>query len=208
MSETNDHRDLDFTGAEVPEEAFESPSDEAIAEFLDHGGEAPTYHPILRIWREVLSNAEDELGAKVTPQWANRVTSSYRELNFRDMPRFRDLYFGKVLEMASVLETIVESDEECLTYTTPEEDVEHNSQHYKDLLMHWQILMLGWEVNWDCESEDAALEVAAISEVHKMFFGSPAQQGLTAFLDSIKFEYTEADQADLAEALAVVKEGR
>lgn len=189
------------------DEGLEAPevTDEQIQDFIDRGGEAPSYHPILRIWREVLSNAENEIGARVTPQWANRITSSYRELNFADMPRFRDNLFGKLMEYASILETEIETDEDCLKPKSPEEDVEHNSGHYKAMLAHWQILLLQWELDWDCTAPDAGLEIAAISEVHKMVFGPT---GLTAFLDNIKFEYTEADQAELAEVLDAMKEGR
>ena len=188
-------------------EEFEAPeiTDEGIQDFIDNGGEVPTFHPVLRVWKEVLSNAPGELNASVTPQWANRITSSYREINFADMEDFRDTLFGKVIRFGEILDAEIDTDEDCLTYTTPEEDVEHNSEHYRNVLRDWQLELLSWELDWECTYPKAAIELAAISEVHKMFFGST---GLTQFLDNIKFEFTEHDQAELAQALNDLKEGR
>ena len=188
-----------------PVEAIEI-SDEDIAGFIEHhGGEMPTYHPILHIWRTVLEPAVAEQDAHITPQWANRITSSYRELNFADMVAYQRSYYAKVLRLLELLNEVIASDDDCLTYTSPEEDVEHNAKHYKALLFSWQLEMLGWELDWNCSSETAAVDIAAISEVHKMFFGPT---GLTAFLDNIKFEFTEDDQQELAAALQELKEGR
>lgn len=167
--------------------------------------QAPTFHPILKIWHEVLHHAEGELGAKVTPQWANRITSSYRELNYADMPDFRDRFFGKLVDLVKILEVEIATDDECLTYTSPEEDVEFNSRHYHNVLRAWQVELMRWELDWDCTSEHAATEIAAISEVHKQLFGPT---GITQFLDNIKFEVTEADQAETVAALEALKEGR
>lgn len=190
-------------------ESFEAPeiTDEAIQGFIEnHGGEMPSYHPILQVWREILKPAADEAQHKVTPQYASRITQSYQELCFSDMEDFRDAYFGKVLALAEELDAeITTLDEPFEAITTPEEDCEAYSQHYKNLLREWQLCLLRWEMDWDCMSPHAAVELAAISEVHKMFFGP---QGLTAFLDNIKFEFTESDQAELAEALEAYKEGR
>lgn len=180
-------------------------TDESIQDFIDRGGEAPTFHPVLRVWREVLSNAEAERTAKVTPQWANRIISTYRGLDFSDMEDFRDLLFGRILDMLAALDEEIATDDECLTYTTPEEDVEHNSGHYKAMISIWQKIYLGWELDWETTSPTAALEIAALGELHRMFFAS---DGITAYLDNIRFQYTEADQAELLAELEAMKEGR
>jgi hypothetical protein len=160
--------------------------------------EMPTFHPVLMVWREVLKPAAAEATKKVTPQWASRMVASYNGLEYRHMDELRDRYFGKVGDLLAILEHEISTDDECLKYTTPEEDVEHNTTHYLNLLLNWQLAFLSWELEWTCTDEFAVVELAAISETHKMFFG---QTGLTAFLDNIRFQYTEADQADLAAAL-------
>jgi hypothetical protein len=181
-------------------------TDEAIEGFIDnHGGEMPPFNPVLRVWREVLAPAAGEADAKVTPQWANRMVTSFQGLEYGQMNVFRDRYFGKILELAALLNEEIDSDEDCLTYHSPEEDVEHNSGHYRNLLTSWQLAILGWEMAWETTDEYAAVELAAISEVHKMFFGPT---GITAYLDNIKFEYTEADQQQLAWALQELKDGQ
>ena len=176
--------------------------DEEIADFVEAGGELPNFHPILQVWREVLKPARDEQARKVSPQYANRMIQSYTGLDFADMNDLRDGYFGKIIELLEILEAEIATDSDCLSYSTPEEDVAENSVHYKQLLTDWQLRFLQWELDWTCTDENAAVEIAAISEVHKMFFGPT---GLTAFLDNIRFEFTEADQAELSAALEALR---
>lgn len=104
--------------------------------------------------------------------------------------------------MTEILQAIIDADENCLTYTQPEEDLEHNNQNYKNLLLEWQLQMLRWELDWDCTSSDAAIELAAISEIHSQFFG---ETGLTSFLDNIQFEFNEADQQVVLDAFTELR---
>lgn len=180
-------------------------TDESIQDFISKGGEAPSYHPILQVWSEVLSNADAELNAAITPQWASRITASYREINFADMPAFRDALFSKLVHYHQIVVAEIETDDECLNMLSPEDDVEHNAGHYRNILRDWQLALLDWEMAWDCTAANAAIELAALSELHKMIFG---ETGITGFLDNIKFEFTEADQREMAEALQAKKEGR
>jgi hypothetical protein len=162
------------------------------------GSEPPAFHPILQVWREVLKPATDELGKPVTPQWASRICASYQQMRFDMMNEFRDVYFGKLAALCVVLEDEIAGDADCLSYTEPAEDAKENSHHYKNLLLQWQLMFLQWELDWDPTTPYAALELAAISEAHNMFFGST---GITAFLDNIGFEYTEDDQRVMQETL-------
>lgn len=183
----------------------ETVTDAEIHELLDNSGDLPTFHPILQVWREVLKNARGELTAKVTPSWANKVVSSYQGVTYADMVDYRDSFFTKLIMLLDILEMEIASDEDCLSYITPEEDVLHNSYHYRNLLMQWQLQLLQWELEWETTSPTAAVEIAAISEIHKIIFGPT---GITQYLDNIKFEFDEADQAELAEALTQLKEGQ
>ena len=81
--------------------------------------------------------------------------------------------------------------------------MEHNSHHYLNVLLNWQKAILTWELDWDCTSPDAAVDLAALVEVHKMFFDGT---GISSLLDQIKFEFTEEHQALLAEELAALKD--
>lgn len=168
------------------------------------GGDTP-YHTILQVWRAVLEPAERERLAQITPQWANRICATYREIYFSDMPRFRDLYFDKIAELSLVLEAEIDSDVECLNKATPEEDVEENGHHYLNLLIDWQRLFLQWELDWEPDVQDAAIEIAAMAEIHKMFFD---QTGLTSLLDNIRFEITDDDRDLMGTALQELKDSR
>lgn len=188
----------------VPGEVIEGPdlSDKDRVDLASLGlrpdDEEMVYHTILEAWREVLTPAAAERGKVVTPQWANRMLATYMGLEYRDMETFRDLYYDRINELLVILREEIASDPDCLNWATPEEDSVENSHHYKNLLLHWQLAILSWEMEWRCTDDDAAVSIAVLSEVHKMFLGA---QGLTAWLENIKFEFTEADQETLSAAL-------
>jgi hypothetical protein len=166
--------------------------------------EAPKFHTVLEVWREVLRPARKEAKNRVTAGWAAKVINSYGKIDFADMNDFRDLYYAKIDELLTILEAEIDSDPDCLSYDSPEDDALENRLHYKNLLRDWQKAILGWELAWDCADPFAAIELGAISEVHKMFFG---QTGLTQFLDNIRFEYTPDDQQELADELEAMRSG-
>ena len=169
-----------------------------VEDILEEAAKAG-YHTILEVWREVLKPAADEQYKRITPQWATRVIAAYPEIAYADMPAFRELYFGSILHLASILDDEISGDDECLNLTSAEEDVEHNTHHYLNVLFSWQMQFMQWEIEWDCTAPDAALRVAALGEVHKMFFDP---MGLTALLDQINFEFTDTDRDTLGEMLA------
>ena len=175
-------------------------TDEKIQEFVEQG---PSYHSILQIWREVLEPSGKAAVEKPTPAYCNRIITSYPEVRYADMVRFRDLFYSRIDELKAILATEIESDDNCLKHLTAEEDAEFNGQHYKNLLRDWQLAILEWEKDWHCEDTDAAISLATISEIHKMFFG---QTGLTSMLDNIPFEYTDADREELGQALEAAKD--
>jgi hypothetical protein len=173
------------------------PEFDTVQDILDEANAAP-YHSILEIWREVLVPSFTERKKKITPQWANRIVTTYNGVVFSDMHYFRDRYFDKIEELFTILVTEIEGDDECLNVTTPEEDVEANTHHYLNVLTNWQKAFLQWELDWTPAADDAGVELAVISEVHRMFFD---QNGLTALLDQIRFEFTDADRDLLAAEL-------
>jgi hypothetical protein len=183
---------------ETPEEAAaDMPGQLTVQDVLD-AAEATPYHTILEIWRGVLAPAREQIGSRITPQWATRMVSTYAQVKYEDMPAFGQLYYERIGLLADILDLEIEIDDECLNRTSAQEDVENNSEHYVNLLTEWQRQFLQWEIDWDATSPTAAIEVAALSEVHKMFFDP---QGITALLDEINFVFTDGDRENLAEAL-------
>lgn len=181
-------------------------TEEELAELTGlPGGEQPSFHPLLMVWREVLRPARDEKDKPVQPGFASRIVNNYREITFGQMVEYRDRYFAKVIQLLDMLEDEIATDGDCLSYDSAEDDREFNGHHYKNLLLTWQMAIVQWEKDWDSSDEHAGVELAAISEVHRMFFD---QTGLVSFLDNIKFQFDEADQAALAEALQELKESK
>lgn len=189
-------------------ESIELPQDQADLARLyaepDGQPDEPSFHPILQIWREVLAPAAAERAAKVTPQWANRIVSSYTKVEFRDMEEFRERYFSKLEELKNILDIQIGYDSDALSYDNMADDAQENAVHYKNLLLVWQLQVLQWELDWETTDRNAAVELAAISEVHKMFFGST---GITAFLDNIGFEFTDDDSSMLMHTLEEFRGG-
>lgn len=198
LAKLNSTDDIARAGDGLPGELYEFPTQEQLEN-------APAYHPILQVWREVLKPADTEMVKKVTPQWATRILSKYAGLTYADMNAVRDGYFGMIKDLRAVLDAVIATDPDCLTYGSPEEDVEENSTLYLQVLMDWQKTFLVAELDWDCTAADAAARVAAIAECHEMFFGPT---GLTAYLDNIRFEFTEADQAMLQQELQELRESK
>ena len=182
-------------------------SDQDVADLRAMGvteGDMPEFHPILQVWREVLKSLPEQVDERITPQYAMRICQSYPQLKFSDMVELRDRWHAKMEAFRQVLLAEIESDDQCLAPTDPDEDREANSHHYRNLLLEWQKLLLTWELAWDTLDEHAAVEIAAIGEVHQFFF---SQTGLTAHLQNIQFQYTEADQAAVQQALEALREG-
>lgn len=188
-----------------PTETIEPPTEaiEGVQELFED--EVPEYHTILEVWREVLKPSLTEVDKKVTPQWANRMVQSYAQLTFNDCNKLHVRYFEHIQDLLKIVEAEIATDAKCLEPKSPEDDAVLNSQHYKNVLRDWQLAFLQWELDWSCLDEDAAVQIAALSETHKAFFGPT---GITAFLDNIGFEYTDDDQAELAVALEELKEGQ
>lgn len=184
---------------EYIEEPTFSEKDQADLDKLLADEPVPEYHTLLEVWTNILSGANLDANRRVTMKWANGIIGQYQGLGFGDMKDFTEVYFGIIEDMVAILEFEIASDEDCLKPSTPADDVELNAAHYKNLLGAWQQAMLVRELGWDCESPTAAHEIAALAEAHKVFFGS---NGLTGHLEALKFDFTEADQQDLADILA------
>ena len=167
--------------------------------------EAPAHRTILEVWREVLAPADSERNKKVAPQYAINMVSTYPGVTFADMQDFSVDYFTKIIALYDILVAEIATDDECLLRHTVEDDLAYNAQHYKNVLTDWQLQFMRWELEWETTDPKAAVQLGAMSEAHKMFFG---QMGLVPYLASINFDeqYTEADQTALAEALTSLKE--
>lgn len=200
---TSDQNDQNAEVIELPL----TPQDEADLEAL-HGEEpieipAPSFHPILQVWKEVLSNSEAERVLRIEADWAVRVCGTYAEMTFAKIERFRTLYFDLIDEMRAVLHYEIESDEDCMKPATPAEDLEHNIHHYKNVLRDWQLTLLQHQLDWRPTHDDAAEILAAIGEAQRMFFGAGGEGGLMSHLQFIGFGevWSETDHEDLQQAI-------
>ena len=166
--------------------------------------DAPPYHTMLEVWRAVLDPARHGplRTEPITPQWATSIVATYAGVSFADTVAVRDQIHDMIDRLGAALDEEIASDPECLTRTTPELDATENAHHYRSLLRKWQTEFLIAELAWVPTDPYAAVQLAVLSEVHKMFFGD---NSLTAHLETIKFQFTEDDQRELHQALLAVR---
>ena len=176
---------------------------ELTVEDILNDAKGAEFHPILRVWQEVLDASKQVRQERITPQWALRVVTTHADVHFSEMKDYRDLYYHSIDELADALRVEIETDDECLKVTSAEEDAEQNTFHYINVIIAWQKIILTWELDWDVDDIDAAVQLAVISDVHKMFFG---EVGLTSLLDQINFEFNEDSQNLLRSELEELKE--
>lgn len=188
--------------SETPETVEFTERDEADLNKLLSGEEKPQFHTVLEVWREVLSNAPAEGRLPMTPRWAVKLLGSYAGLTFADTVKVKELYFSHFEEMRAILDLVIDSDENCLTYSKAEDDALENALHYKEVLTLWQKQMLQHELEWDAASPTAAAELAALGEIQAFFFG---EQGITQFLGEIQLRFDDDDQAELVAELEAQK---
>jgi hypothetical protein len=181
-----------------PVETIEIPDD--VSELTDERHEEGPYRTLLELWRAILEPAAGGEMRKdpISPQWATKMVTTYPGVGFADVEAIHHGVFDLASELAGILEDEIDSDDECLKQANAEEDREHNSRHYKDLLAGWQVHLVQEELAWHPSAKGAAVDLAVLSEVQQMFLG---QTGLVAHLDSIGFQFTEDDQAELQEHL-------
>ena len=179
--------------------------DEGVPAGPEDDGEKEPYRSLLEIWRAVLEPAVkgEMVNDPISPQWATKMVTTYPQITFKDTAHIHVGVFEKAAELAKILDDEIATDDECLNVMSAEEDREHNSQHYLNLLAGWQIRLLEHELDWNPEDDDAALALAIWSEVQQMFLG---QTGLVAHLDRIGFQFTEDDSTELQRKLNDAKQ--
>ena len=162
------------------------------------------YRTLLEIWRAVLEPAvAGEMRTDpISPQWATKMVTTYPGVSFADVEGIHHGVFDMAADLAQLLEDEIKSDDECLKKATAEEDAEENARHYKDMLAKWQVQLVQEELAWRPSDPDAAVQLAVLSEVQQMFLG---EMGLVAHLDSIGFQFTEDDKAELQEHLTATR---
>lgn len=198
------------TSETTPNDAF---GDEPVEEYIEMPGLSEQdledlakldsqpeleYHSVLQVWQTVLESADRPDNRHMTPKWAMAIISQYVGIGFADLPDYVETYFDLLSEMTVVVNDVILLDDDCFKVTNATEDVEANRSNFLAILRDWQLLLLTRELEWDPTDPFAAVQIAALSEIQKLFFG---QTGLTGHLEAIKLEVTEEDQIELATVL-------
>lgn len=182
---------------ELPESALTERDQEELDRLLAEKPEIE-YHSIFKVWQSLLESADTAGNRHMTPKWAMAIIGQYVGITFSDLDDYVVQYFNLLDDMRLVLQRIIDEDEDTLKPKSADEDIEVNHSNYVDVLREWQLLLLTRELTWSPSSPTAAVEIAVLSEIQKLFFG---QTGLVGHLEAIKLEYSDEDQESLAVAL-------
>ena len=176
-----------------PAEDFDVPDD--LSGLGEAQPQAP-YRTLLEVWRAVLEPARTgEMRTEpISPQWATKMVTTYPGIGFGQVEAIHHGVFDLAGTLAELLDDEIATDDEALKKVSAEEDAEENAGHYKYMLAAWQTTLLQEELNWRPSADDAAVQLAILSEVQQMFLG---ETGLVAHLDSIGFQFTEEDRDEL-----------
>lgn len=185
-------------------ETIEAP-DAEVHSITDATPPAAPYNSLLRVFDTILSGAEAEREESISPAYAQRIVGRHVEVRFKDMVAFHEVYFNKIAELYEILKIEIAAAGDNVEAADAEEDVALNSEHFKNLLLQWQLAFQSWELEWHPMQKNAAVDLAATSEAFTMFFG---QTGLTQFFGEINFNLDEDDQRFMAEALIEAREGK
>lgn len=177
---------------EIPDDLSEMPE----------AAEPQPYRTLLELWKVLLASSRNMIDEPVSPQWATKIVQTYPEIRFKDAEDVHVGVFAMTAALADILDRIIAEDDECLNKLDAQEDAEQNAVNYRRVLTDWQVYFVEQEAAWRATDKAAAVKLAVLSEVQQMFFG---QTGLVNHLDSIGFQYTEADQQALTETLVAAK---
>lgn len=168
-------------------------------------GNEVTHRPILRVWAELLSNAEADRETKISPQWATKVVQSYAGIDFDAVSTVHDYFYDNIEELRQILLSELETVEpgKLSAITDAKTDAEELYEHYLNVLLNWQLAFTQWEKDWDIELACPAEDLAAIGLTHNMFLG---QTGLVNLLGTISLDIAEDDLAFIQESLMAAAE--
>lgn len=158
------------------------------------------YRSVLEMWDKVLEPVFSSALEKPQPGWATGMVRRHVGLTLASTVQLHELFHTRVKELKQILSQAIEAHPDALTVKSADQDLDDNFEIYKQLLMDWQLQYVTWEHTVDLTSDGAAVQIAALSELHTMFF---SETGVVAHLSSIGFDqvFTEEHQAELAQAL-------
>ena len=159
----------------------------------------PSDHTVLEVWQKVLSNIDLAKQERITTSNAFKVLNAYPFLEFKDLPAYYIAFYYCLEQYRDALAFEIDTDENCLEWGDPELDAENNRHHYFNLMVNWQRLALSMRTDWVVDSENAAAELAALSDSQAFMLG---EKGLVNLLGQLKLEFDGDDAAEVY-ALAV-----
>lgn len=149
---------------------------------------------LLRLWREVFSNIEAVREQKVPMGVAGRIVATWPQLAFKDITPYHRRYHDVLLLLRDELDRVVEEHPGAID-RLEDTDMEENYPLYKELVVTWNVLLDGLELEWDAAAADAHIEYAAVVDARAFLF---SRNGLAGHLEARGFDI---DPDEIAQAI-------
>ena len=146
-------------------------------------------HTLLKMWSEVLGNIDTERDAKVRPQVALGLLSTWPILELEDITEYIRIYYSMLDDYRNVVTAAAKAHPEALEIHG-EGDAVENRDLYLTLAGRWQQVQNRHEDSWTVDMEGSASWIAALSDTTNFVLGPT---GLIAHLDQIGITPTDAE---------------
>jgi len=149
---------------------------------------------LLRLWREVFSNVEAVREQKVAMGVAGRIVATWPQLKLQDVPAYHRRYHDVLLLLRDELDRVIEENPGAID-RLEDTDMEENFPLYKELVVSWNVLLDGLELEWDAAADDSHIEYAAVVDSRAFLF---SRNGLAGHLEARGFDM---DPDEIAQAI-------
>lgn len=142
---------------------------------------------VLKVWDEVLSNAEKFIGTPASLEDCIKVVRNWTNLSMQEVQDYADMYHRILADAHAIVRGVVEENPEALAFVG-EEDMRENHSLYKALIIAWNLMLDRRHQDWVCTALNSHVQAAALIDARGYLFANG--MGLTAHLDALGFEFS------------------
>lgn len=162
---------------------------------------------VLEVWRELLSNINNEEVTKLSFAQVVSISGRHDRLRLSDVTTYALTFYELLAEALTIVLDEIASEPESLS-RGGDDDAEDNKAHYLNIITQWQIMFAAEEASFlshlpKAEEQDSVVYMAALIDAMNFVLG---ESGLVAHLDAINFAFNDEDAAAVLQAVQDARE--
>ena len=177
-----------------------SPQDQADLDLLAAVDE-PLEMTVLEVWREVLSNIEEQAAARIEPGYATQIIRRWPTLTYKDIFVYYATFHDYLIVYRDILTEQLRLHPDALKAVghdpgDEDSDAVANRDIYKEIMFEWNLVTAKLENAWDVSDPNAAAQIAAMAEAQAFVTGGTGiMQALVQ--PQVGFQWNDEDQQEL-----------